>query len=1193
MKISMKNKLFLGKWNYLRLLCLAALIVCAGATAFSQVTLNVKDKPIRQVLKTIEKTTDYKFFYNDDFAALNKLVTINVTNVSLDNALKTIFMGSGISWKKQSDKLIVLTPIKSEESEGTTSGSGQHKITGIVVDASTGETLPGVNIFIAGKKIGVISNLDGRFSIDLPSANTPLEFSYLGYVNQTITPGKQTNLKIALEADVKKLDEVVVIGYGTVKRRDLTGAVSSIKGDAVASNPVANVAQALQGKLPGVNVTTQDGRPGASVSVRVRGGGSITQSNEPLYIVDGYPVGNISDLASSEIESIDVLKDASSTAIYGARGANGVILVTTKSGKAGRTKVSYEGYMQVKNVSKTLETLSAQDYVLLNWSYAASRGTANQDAVAKYFGLGSTYGNHYAEYANVKTHDYTNDILRTAFSQSHNVTISGGNENTKIFSNIGYIVDQGIKINSDYKRINASLKAQQKLAKDLNLDMDMRYTEENKNGYEGLTNGKGTDVSAAYRYRPIDNPLGGVNYSDVSSGFSFGIANIDNSHNPVSLINDITNRSLSRSLRGTAALSWEIIKGLTARSEASIGNFSSKSTYYENGYTNGYKTATLNRGIGSNFRSTSTVNYNLDINKDNRLTVLLGNEVLKNSSESSQIYGKGYPSNYDYNTTIGLIQTANTTTSMTNTIAVPTNTLSFFGRMNYSFLNRYLLTATFRADGSSKFAPNNRWGYFPAAALAWRVTDESFMKNTKEWLSNLKLRLSYGTTGSDNISSNLWQETWSSIGSSSNHILINGESTAFYRPDGLLANPNLKWETTISRNIGIDYGFLNNKINGSIELYKNTTKDLLMAVPIDNTTGYSYQYQNFGKTSNRGIEISLNADIINTKDFRFNVGLIYNYNMNRLDELPNADQYLYSSNWASSALMPKNDYMFIVGRPIGVIRGYVNEGFYTVDDFNYVNGKYVLKSGVPDISSSVTATYKHPFSLPSGQTAFPGCVKFKDVDGSGKVDLSDATDLGDAVPHHTGSFNFNFTYKNFDLSSNFNWVLGGKIYNVAAMINARGDEYNSIGAQRTSWVSSVYKLYNVNSAGNLYAVTDPTELSTLNVNAKHAVPFMQSGITSSEWIEDGSYIRLQTLTLGYTLPSKILKKIHVENIRFYGTASNLFTITGYSGIDPEVNSSAVGQAGFYGSLKIFPTPNMDFGSYPRARSFTLGVNITF
>ena len=458
MKISMKNKLFLGKWNYLRLLCLAALIVCAGATAFSQVTLNVKDKPIRQVLKTIEKTTDYKFFYNDDFAALNKLVTINVTNVSLDNALKTIFMGSGISWKKQSDKLIVLTPIKSEESEGTTSGSGQHKITGIVVDASTGETLPGVNIFIAGKKIGVISNLDGRFSIDLPSANTPLEFSYLGYVNQTITPGKQTNLKIALEADVKKLDEVVVIGYGTVKRRDLTGAVSSIKGDAVASNPVANVAQALQGKLPGVNVTTQDGRPGASVSVRVRGGGSITQSNEPLYIVDGYPVGNISDLASSEIESIDVLKDASSTAIYGARGANGVILVTTKSGKAGRTKVSYEGYMQVKNVSKTLETLSAQDYVLLNWSYAASRGTANQDAVAKYFGLGSTYGNHYAEYANVKTHDYTNDILRTAFSQSHNVTISGGNVNTKIFSNIGYIVDQGIKINSDYKRINASLK---------------------------------------------------------------------------------------------------------------------------------------------------------------------------------------------------------------------------------------------------------------------------------------------------------------------------------------------------------------------------------------------------------------------------------------------------------------------------------------------------------------------------------------------------------------------------------------------------------------------------------------------------------------------------------------------------------------------------------------------------------------
>ena len=1191
MKITRKNNFSGMKYRSSRKFFAAILLIALPLLTFAQVSVSLKDKPIRQVLKTIEKNSEYRFFYNDEFTALNKTVSINVNNVSIDAALKILFDGSGINWEKKDKNLIVLTPARVITPEQNSSKS--RKITGMVIDETNGEALPGVNIMVEGSKTGVISDLDGNFVIEVPTSNSILLFSYVGYVNLKVAANKANPMKIVLTPDVKKLDEVVVVGYGVVKRRDLTGSVASVKGDAVKSNPVSNVAQALQGKLPGVNVISQDGRPGASISVRVRGGGSITQSNDPLYIVDGYPVGSISDLNSSEIESIDVLKDASSTAIYGARGANGVILVTTKSGKSGKTKVSYEGYLQVKNAAKTLETLSAQDYVLLNWSYAASRGTANQNAVEKYFGLGTNYGNHYQDYANVSTHDYTNDILQTAISQSHNISVSGGNENTKVFSNIGYVEDNGIKINSDYKRLNTSLKVQQKLSRTLNLDLDMRYAEEKKNGYEGLTNGKGTDVSSAYRYRPIDNPLGGVSYSEVSSGFSFGIANIDDSHNPVDLINDITNRSLNRNFRGIAALSWEAIRGLTLRTEAALGNSSSKSTYYENGYTNGYKTATLVRGIGENIRSTTTMNYNVDINKENRLTMLLGTEFLKSNSESSQIYGKGYPDNYYFRSTIGQIQTASTTTSMTNSIAVPTNSLSYFGRFNYSLFNRYLLTATFRADGSSKFAPNNRWGYFPAAALAWRVTDEAFMASTTDWLTNLKVRLSMGTTGSDNISSNLWQETWSSIGSSANHILINGTSTAFYRPDGILANPDLKWETTISRNIGFDYGFINNKINGSIELYKNTTKDLLMAVPIDNTTGYSYQYQNFGKTSNKGIEFSLNADIINTKNFHFNVGFIYNYNMNNLDELSNADQYLYSSNWASSALMPKNDFMFMVGRPIGIIRGYISEGFYTVDDFDYVNGSYVLKTGISDISSSVTSTYKHPFTLPTGQTAFPGCVKFKDVDESGKVDLNDATDLGDIIPHHTGSINLNFTYKNFDLSSNFNWVLGGKIYNVAAMINARGDEYNSIGAQRTSWVAEAYKVYNVNSSGNLYAVTSPTELSALNENAKYALPYMQSGITSSEWIEDGSYLRLQTLTLGYTLPEKLLKVLHIDNFRVYCTGSNLFTITSYSGIDPEVNASPYGQAGFYGNLKIFPTPNMDFGSYPRARTFTFGVNITF
>jgi TonB-linked SusC/RagA family outer membrane protein len=1067
------------------------------------------------------------------------------------------------------------------------------KVTGSIVD-SRHEPLIGVNITVKGNSsLGAISDYNGKYSINVPSGKSTLIFSYIGYQTKEVDVTNSTKVDVTLTEDAKALDEVVVIGYGTVKRRDLTGAVASVGGEDVAINPVPNVAQALQGRLPGVNVVSQDGRPGATISVRVRGGGSITQSNDPLYIVDGFPVSSIENIPASEIETIDVLKDASSTAIYGARGANGVILVTTKKAAEGRVKVSYDGYLQVKNTAKTLETLSAQDYVLNTWSYAASRGTANQDAVEKYFGLGSKYGNHYADYANVKTHNYTDDILRTAITHNHNVNISGGNSNTQALFTFGYINDEGLKINSDYHRMNVSFKIKQKITKKLDFDMDVRYVESNLNGSESVTNGHGSNISGAYRYKPIDNPLGGVSYSDVASGFSFGVENIDDSHNPVELINDVKNESFSRSLKGSAALQLEIIKGLTARSEITLDRASSKNTYYENGYTNGDKRATLSRGMSDGVRSVTTVNYSFEKDKIHALNVLLGNEIITSNSESSYLTGRGYPDTFDYKRTIGMIQTATTSSSMSNTIGVPNRTVSFFGRASYTLLDKYLFTATFRADGSSKFSPDNRWGYFPAGAFAWRISEEPFMEDTKDWLSNLKLRLSYGTSGSDNISSDLWRETWSSQSSNSNHTPINGVTSAFYRPDGLLANNKLKWETTISRNIGIDFGLWNNRLNGNVEIYWNTTKDLLMAVPVDNTTGYSHQFQNFGKTSNRGIEVSVNFDVVKTKDFSFNIGAIYNYNRNKLDELANADQYLYSSYWASSALVPSMDYMLQEGKAIGLVRGLISDGYYRVDDFIYQNGQYILKDGIPDLTKSITATYMHPFNIPSGQTAFPGAPKFKDIDNSGYIDLDDATCLGEVMPRHTGSFQLNFGYKDFDLSANFNWTAGGKVYNVDAMLNASGCEFNGIGAQRAAWVADAYKVYNVNSSGDLYAVTDPTELAALNANAKYHLPYHQSGITASEWLENGSYLRLQTLSLGYTLPKTLTSRVNIEKVRFYLTATNLLTITGYSGIDPEVNATPSGTTSFVGGLRIFPTLNMDFGTYPRARTFTLGASITF
>ena len=1065
-------------------------------------------------------------------------------------------------------------------------------VTGTVVDAN-GEPIPGANVIIVGTQVGATTDFDGNFSIPNVSKNAALQVSFIGYATQRVDIAGQSQVRISLAEDRDLLDEVVVIGYGAVRRRDLTGAVASVKGDNVKQTPVANVAEALQGRLPGVNVISEDGRPGATQSIRVRGGGSITQSNDPLFVVDGLPVGNINDIPASEIESIDVLKDASATAIYGSRGANGVILVTTKGSKEGKVRISYDGFAQAKTVPNTQATLNAQEYVLHNWSYAASRGTANADAVAKYFGLGSLYGNHYAQYANMDTHDYTDDILRTAWMQSHNVNISGGNSQTRMSLNVGYVDEQGVQINSDYTRFNADLKVNQKLARNLSLDLDIRYGEVDKNGRNSITNGKGSTVSAAYQYRPIDNPLGGVSFSDVASGFSFGVANIDDQHDPKRLLEDVTSTSNSKNFRGTAGLTWTVIDGLSLKEEVSYATGQGKSVYYENGYTNGDKRATLGRSTSKSFRSVTTASYLKDWGDLHSLNAVVGYELNTSDNESSSLSGRGYPDSFDCETAIANIHTASTSYSSSNTIGVPNHSNSFFGRAGYTLMKKYMITATFRADGSSKFAPNHRWGYFPAVAMAWRLSDEEFMASTESWLSNLKLRLSYGTSGSDNINSNLWRETWSSYSPTSTQYTINGIASAMYKPDGLLANNDLKWETTVSRNFGIDFGLLDGRINGSLELYWNTTKDLLMAVPVDNTTGYSYQYQNFGQTSNRGIELSVNADVVKTRDFTFNVGLIYNYNRNKLDEMEDADQYLYTSNWASSATKPTNDWMLEEGESIGIVRGFKSAGFYTLDDFDYVGGQYVLKNGVADITKSLTDTYLHPYSLPTGQTAFPGCVKLEDIDGSGKVDLDDATSLGEMIARHTGSINFNLQYKQFDLSAFFNWQIGGQIYNVNAMINASGNEYNGIGMQKADWISSAFKAYNVNGSGDLYAVTDPNELAALNANADSPLPYHQSGITESRYLEDGSYLRLKTLTLGYTLPQSLTRKVAIQNCRIYITGSNLFTITGYDGLDPEVNTHTTGYNNQMGGLNVFPTPNMDFGAYPRAKAFTIGASLTF
>ena len=1051
-------------------------------------------------------------------------------------------------------------------------GFAQNAIKGTVKD-KTGEPLIGVSVTF-GNGQGTVTDIDGNFTVNAP-AGSNIKFSYVGYKPQTLKAS--ANMNITLEEDNTTLEDVVVVGYGTMKRRDLTGAVASVSGDKLASNPVATVAEALQGQLPGVNVVSQDGRPGGSMSIRVRGGGSITQSNDPLFIVDGVQVSGIDDIAADNIESIDVLKDAASTAIYGARGANGVILVTTKSGKEGKVQVKYNMYYQIKAKPSKLDVMDAYDHVYHTWSYAKSLGDTYADGVAKYYGLGAANGNHLSEYKNQSTHNYMDDVLRTTHAWNHDISVSGGSKATKIYASVNYSDNEGTLINSGFKRWGANIKLTQDITKTLRLDVDARYTEMQFKGnrYEFATQ--------AYRWKPIDNPLGSGDPSDLG----MGSASAEQEYNPVNIVNDYENLRNRYHLGMNTGLTWQIVKGLTGKTELYLSRNWSKSQQWAGGKTNGqsYNAATLTEGDGYNTRWDTTLSYEVQgLGEDHQLSVMAGNEVLSSRSNSARIYGTTYPDEWDFNWAFGNIGATNYkgNDTYTYTDGHPTHTLSWFGRVNYNFLGRYMLTATMRADGSSKFNKDNRWGYFPAAAVAWRISDEPFLANSKDWLDNLKLRLSFGTSGNDQIASGLTETLWTT-GSAT----VNGESITTYKPASTLGNPDLKWETTISRNVGLDFSFWNGKLRGGIDYYWNTTKDVLMLVPCDPTSGFSFQMQNIAQTSNRGVEISLNYEIVRQKDWGLSFGMTYNYNKNKVDKLQDGVLASAHTGWGSSMRIPVYDYIVKEGEPVGLVQGMQSAGFYTVDDFDVVDGVYTLKAGVPDNTLGM-GVYSSPYKLAEDQKAFPGMVKYVDTDEDGKITADDATIIGHTMPHHTGGFNLSGRWKSLDFSANFTYQIGGDVYNANVMSDMKGDKDTSLGYNRLAEVSDTWRFYDVDASGNLVAVTEPAAVRALNANAKYGF-LPEYGICASEFIEDASYLRMQTLTIGYTFPKIWTKKVGISNARVYFTAGNLFCLKKYSGLDPDVNVSPSADSSYAG----FPTPAYDYRSYPKSRTFTFGLNVAF
>jgi TonB-linked SusC/RagA family outer membrane protein len=1084
-----------------------------------------------------------------------------------------------------------------------------QKVTGVVVD-ETNTPLPGVNVVVKGTTNGVITDVDGNYSIAPKDIlNDVLQFSFIGYDTKEIKINGAKVINVKLESSNLQIEEVVAVGYGTMKKKDVTGSVASVSGEKLTAIPVANVAQALQGRLPGVTINSQDGRPDASISIRVRGGGSISQSNDPLILIDGVP-GNISDVPSEMVESIDVLKDASSTAIFGARGANGVVLVTTKRGKSGEVKINYSGYAKFNTPTGYLETLDPYDYLAFKWGLLdVYFGTTYTTPFQKLFGIGAYTGTNSAgldAYKNVSQYNLQKQVYNESFSHNHDLTITGGTDKTKVIFGVSYLDEDGMKLNSYSRRASSSFKLDQKFGKNLDFNLDVQYTDKNINGNESTTSGYGSALSGSYRYRPIVK-------SDIKGDQSFlGDASLgeesfvmDDMYNPVNVIKDRKNLTYSQALRGKTGLNWKIVKDLTYHTELTLNRSFTQirnwrgptpASFNEVNYLGSNGTilfagdADYRKSDAKSLRWSNTLAYELKLKDIHRINVLVGQEIANSSGTNMRISGQKYPANFTMDNAFAMISQYGANLVVSSGVSTPNRLQSYFGRANYSLLDRYMFAATFRADGSSNFSPEHRWGYFPAGSVAWRISQEPFMKNIKS-IDDMKLRVSYGEVGNDAISADQWSQLWTTTTDTRWQYGLNKVLQPSYDlASAQLANRDLKWETTITRNIGVDFSLLNHRLWGTVDVYKNSTRDLLMLTDIPSITGFTTSYANIGQTSNKGIEISISGEIYKNKDWNISASANINFNRGNIDKLADGLQSAYGTQFLQSGI-PNADYKLLVGKPVGIVMGYQTDGkgYYTPDDFTFdaTTNIYTLKTGVADLSKSFVSYRGGLVPVGSSQQAYPGLPKFVDNVKDGVIDDKDMVEIGNTNPIHTGGFNVNVGYKNFDLGMYFNWSYGNDVYNanmLATMFN--GNKGGGLYGNKLAIVKNSYTVYSIQN-GSLVKLVTPDQLNAANVNATLPSTYLQQGYVSNIGIEDGSYLRLNTATLGYTLPKQLLSKVKVGNLRIYGTIYNVFTLTGYSGLDPDVNTSQNANSSRY------PTPGLDWGTYPRSRQFVIGLNATF
>ncbi|MCU0391881.1 MAG: TonB-dependent receptor [Thermoflexibacter sp.] len=984
-------------------------------------------------------------------------------------------------------------------------------ISGKVTDEE-GNSLPGVNVLLKGTNTGTTTDGEGKYAISLSedSKNAILLFSFVGYFTKEVPINNQTTIDVALSPDVRALSEIVVVGYGTQKKSDITGSLASVSSKEIMAVPVSGIGQAMQGRAAGVQVTQSSNAPGGGVSIRIRGGNSINAGNEPLYVIDGYPVYNENgaNINPNDVESIEILKDASATAIYGSRGANGVVMVTTKRGKSGQNKIDFESYYGTQEVVKRIPMLNATEYAtLVNEAQAnANRARVFSDAEIAAFGAGT---------------DWQNEIFRKAPIQNYQLTMSGGNDKTRYAIMGNYFKQDGVIIRSNFNRASFRVNLDHKVSDRLSIGTTINLTRTTNNAVPTDADGgnSATVVYSALNFsptQPVRNADGSFVVLNTPGRVQIG--------SPVAQANGTDNQTQGTRILGNVFAEYKIIDGLSFRTSWGTDLNDSRNNFYISQLT---ATGLNLRGQGAitdnknqNWINENTLTYTKTFDQKHSVTALIGYSMQGNKFEQVRAAAQGFANDILIYNNLGSASTPLTPSSGASAWQLN----SYLSRVNYGFKDKYLATITVRADGSSRFGADNKWAVFPSASLAWRVSEESFIKNIKQ-ITDLKIRASYGISGNQEIGQ---YQSLAALGTQNANF---GNTVSVGIGPVRVANPDLRWETTAQTDIGIDLGLFNNRLTLTADYYIKKTTDLLLAVPLPFTSGFSSALQNLGSLENKGVEFGITSTNL-TGEFKWTTN--FNIASNRTQVLDLGTQREFIAGEASGHLQLPNSGIVRVGEPIGVFYGLVSSGIFP-------------NQAAVDASAQ--------------RTARPGDRSYVDQNGDGVINANDRVILGQALPKIFGGLTNTFSYKGIELSVFLQGVSGNSILNINRFeLESLTGVSNQSRETLNRWTpnNTNTDIARANAAGNPYVI-------------------------SSRQVEDGSYLRIKNINLSYSFPAEVLKVIKLTNLRLYVSAQNYFTFTKYSGFDPEVNR--------FGQSTL--SQGIDYGSYPNNKILLFGINASF